>query len=147
MEILWRRAVEVASVIGFGLTAYHASSDELRWSSAGAFFTALACILIYETMLTRQDRWHLARHDQLRSALADSEQENRQLSQKIETLMDGELLAIYKEDERERLRAKREHLEREQRSQHEAMDAARKNAFEGGQFFDDYARKHFGLDS
>ena len=108
MANIRRHTAEAASILGFLIAAWYVPQSELKWFSIGAATTALACILLYEIALTRKERELFALRTNAESALAEKNNKIKELNERIEAMADPELMAIYRDDERERLRIERE---------------------------------------
>lgn len=145
MANIWRRIVEAMTVLGFAISFWAMPQPELKWMLGGASASILMCILLYEILLVRRDRELLDLGRVTGRALAEKDCEIRVLKEEIEKRTDPELMTIYKEDERERLRLEREFNERARISQQEALDDIRKGFVRNSQMVDEWARERLGL--
>ena len=146
MANIWRRILEAMTVLGFGISVWAVPQTDLKWCLGGATTSVLVCVLLYEILLTRKDRELLELERLAGSAVAEKDHDIQLLKEEIEKLADPELMAIYKEDERERLRIQREDIERAKKSEQKAIDAARQSALQSNQLLNEVARKNLGLD-
>lgn len=120
MEVVWRRFLEVATVLSLVLSVWVLPSLELRWFVIGATTAVLVLLPIYETMITRAERRVFQIRQEASNSVAKLHESIQMKDGEIARLQDPELMAIYREDERERLRIQRESIERTTRHAHES---------------------------
>lgn len=145
MANIWRHALEAMTVLGFAISVWAVPLTEVKWFLGGATSATLTCVLLYEILLTRKDREIFDLYKQAGNALGQRDQEIERLKKEIDKLADPELMSIYKENERERLRIERDQIERDYKAKQEADDAARRSIQRSDELLDDWARQYFRL--
>jgi len=134
METFWRKFVEVATVLSFISCVWLFPAPEAKWALGGAAAATLVCILLYEVLLTRKDRELFRLHQQATQVISEKDANITTLTAELERASDPELMAIYREDECERLRIRRD-----------CMEQASRDAQRSSEFLDEFTRKQFGM--
>lgn len=145
MKNVWPRFVEISSVLGLLISASTVTDPALKWGLGGATISLLVCIPLFEFQMLRQARYHLEATRAAELLNAEKDRQIQSLTERTEKLADPELMSIYKEDERERLRIEREDEERTRKSQHAIVEAARKNTLETDRLLKAIACQELGI--
>jgi cytochrome c-type biogenesis protein CcmH/NrfG len=116
MDRAKRRILELIAILGFGMSLVSIPNSNWKWFFGGAMIVGILLIAAFEFLLVKEE-------NDKQAITADKDERIKFLQAKFEELAvlnDPELLAIHREDERERLRIERESKERAEKLMHQA---------------------------
>ncbi len=132
---LLRRILGFLTVVGFVITFANVPTGNWKWAVGGATASGIIILVIAERLINREER--VSHRKDLR--IAELEKRYEELA----VYNDPELLEVFKEDQRERLRIEREAMELAQQSQQDVVHESRKQFLEQNKLLNDIVRKRY----